>query len=98
MQTLTQRRSVPVDAAKTAARSATAKAITPDHVTYTDKDGVDHDLPAQSVILSVGMRAKKDEALSFYGSADRFALVGDCRKSATVEQAMRSAYAVSHSV
>ena len=28
----------------------------------------------------------------------RFALVGDCRKSATVEQAMRSAYAVSHSV
>ena len=31
--------------------------------------------------------------LSFYGSADRFALVGDCRKSATVEQAMRSAYA-----
>ena len=39
--------------------NATAKAITPDHVTYTDKDGVDHDLPAQSVILSVGMRAKK---------------------------------------
>lgn len=25
--------------------NATAKAITPDHVTYTDKDGVDHDLP-----------------------------------------------------
>ena len=44
--------------------SATAKAIAADHVTYTDKDGVDHDLPADSVILSVGMRSKSDEALS----------------------------------
>ena len=39
--------------------NATAKEITADHVTYTDADGVDHELPADSVVLSVGMRAKK---------------------------------------
>ncbi len=72
--------------------NATAKAITPDHVTYTDKDGVDHDLPAQSVILSVGMRAKKDEALSFYGAGDHFYMVGDCYKPGTIQTTNRSAY------
>ena len=72
--------------------NATAKAITADHVTYTDKDGVDHDLPAQSVILSVGMRAKKDEALSFYGAGDHFYMVGDCYKPGTIQTTNRSAY------
>lgn len=72
--------------------NATAKSITPDHVTYTDKDGVDHDLPAQSVILSVGMRAKKDEALAFYGAGDHFYMVGDCYKPGTIQTTNRSAY------
>ena len=72
--------------------NATAKEITADHVTYTDKEGVDHDIPAQSVILSVGMRAKKDEALSFYGVGDHFYMVGDCYKPGTIQTTNRSAY------
>ena len=47
--------------------NATAKEITADHVTYTDADGAEHELPADSVVLSVGMRAKSDEALGFFG-------------------------------
>ena len=75
--------------------NATAKEVADDHVVYTDKDGVDHTLPAQSVILSVGMRAKKDEALSFYGAGDHFYMVGDCYKPGTIQTTNRSAYVTS---
>ena len=78
--------------------NARVTAINDDSVTYMDKEGVEHTVPADTVVVSLGMKALTDEALSFYGSADRFAMVGDCRKPATVEQAMRSAFAVSHSV
>ena len=78
--------------------SATAKEIAEDHVTYTDKDGVDHDLPADSVILSVGMRSKSDEALSFYGTNPGFYMVGDCRKPGTIQTTNRSAYVTSQNI
>ena len=72
--------------------NATAKEITADHVTYTDKDGVDHDIPADSVVLSVGMRSKTDEALSFYGAGQAFWMVGDCKKPGTIQTTNRMAY------
>ena len=78
--------------------NATAKEIAADHVTYTDKDGVDHDLPADSVILSVGMRSKADEALSFYGTNPGFYMVGDCRKPGTIQTTNRSAYVISQNI
>ncbi|MDD6023416.1 MAG: FAD-dependent oxidoreductase [Oscillospiraceae bacterium] len=78
--------------------NATAKEITADHVTYTDKDGVDHDIPAQSVILSVGMRSKTDEALSFYGTNPGFYMVGDCRKPGTIQTTNRSAFVTANNI
>ena len=78
--------------------NATAKEIALDHVTYTDKDGVDHDLPAESVILSVGMRSKTDEALSFYGTNPGFYMVGDCRKPGTIQTTNRSAYVTASNI
>ena len=78
--------------------NATVTGVHDDCVTYKDKEGVEHSIPCDSVVISLGMKPLTDEALSFHGSADRFALIGDCKKPATVQQAMRSAYAVSHSV
>ena len=78
--------------------NATAKEITADHVTYTDKEGTDHDLPADSVILSVGMRSKTDEALSFYGTNPGFYMVGDCRKPGTIQTTNRSAYVTANNI
>jgi pyruvate/2-oxoglutarate dehydrogenase complex dihydrolipoamide dehydrogenase (E3) component len=72
--------------------NASAKEITPTGVVYTDATG-EHTLPAESVVLSVGMRAKSQEALAFYGSAPRFYLVGDCKKPGTIQTTNRSAYA-----
>ena len=78
--------------------NATAKEIAADHVTYTDCDGTDRDIPADSVVLSVGMRAKSDEALAFYGSAKRFYMIGDCKKPGTIQTTNRTAYAVAASI
>ena len=72
--------------------NATAKEITADHVTYTDAEG-EHELAADSVVLSVGMRAKSDEALSFFGVGKQFYLVGDCKKPGTIQTTNRNVYA-----
>ncbi len=78
--------------------SATAREITADHVTYTDKSGAKHDIPADSVVLSVGMRAKSDEALSFYGTNPGFYMVGDCKKPGTIQTTNRSAYVTASNI
>lgn len=78
--------------------NATAKEITADHVTYTDLEGVDHEIPADSVILSVGMRSKVDEALSFYGTNPGFYMVGDCKKPGTIQTTNRSAYVIANNI
>ena len=77
---------------------ATDTAVEDDKVTYLDAEGVEHAIPCDSVVISLGMRAKTDEALAFSSTADRFAIIGDCKKPATVQQAMRQAYAVAHSI
>ena len=72
--------------------NASAKEIGDGFVVYTDKDGAEHKLTADSVVLSVGMRARSDEALSFYGAAPRFYFVGDCKQPGTIQTTNRSAY------
>lgn len=77
---------------------ASAKEIGKDHVVYTDKSGAEHTLPADSVVLSVGMRSKSDEALSFYGTAQHFYMIGDCVKPGTIQSTNRNAYATAVSI
>lgn len=72
--------------------NATAKEIAGGHVTYTDAQG-EHQLPADSVVLSVGMRTKSGEALSFFGAGKQFYLVGDCKKPGTIQTTNRNVYA-----
>jgi hypothetical protein len=62
-------------------------------VEYTDKAGNLVSVPADSVIMSAGMRPNQEQALAFFGSAPEFYMIGDCKKPATIQQAMRQAYA-----
>lgn len=78
--------------------SASATAIREDGVEYVDRDGVSHHLAANTVVLSAGMKAKKEEALSFYGAAKRFYMIGDCRKPGTVQTTNRDAYGTAMSI
>ena len=50
-------------------------------------------LAADSVVLSVGMRAKSDEALGFFGVGKQFYMVGDCKKPGTIQTTNRNVYA-----
>lgn len=74
--------------------NATARKITEQGVTYCDADGKEHTLAADTIVVSAGMKAKKEEALSFYNTGKLFYMVGDCHKPGTVQTGNRSAYAV----
>ena len=71
--------------------NASATAVTPTSVTYTDDQGVSHTLEADSVVICGGMNAQRDEALAFFGTADRFFMTGDCEKVANLQAGNRSA-------
>lgn len=78
--------------------NATCTSITEEGVTYKDQGGAEHFVPANSVVVSAGMKPLTDAALAFYGSADAFHMIGDCKKVSTVQQAMRTAFAVANSI
>jgi 2,4-dienoyl-CoA reductase-like NADH-dependent reductase (Old Yellow Enzyme family)/thioredoxin reductase len=63
-------------------------------VLYTDIGGGEKRLQADSIVVSTGMKPNDGEALAFYGIADEFYMIGDCKKPGTIQTAMRAAYAV----
>jgi 2,4-dienoyl-CoA reductase-like NADH-dependent reductase (Old Yellow Enzyme family)/thioredoxin reductase len=72
---------------------ATASRISEGKVTYVDAKGDEKSIKADSVVVYAGLNAKKDEALKFYGSANRFLTVGDCsEEGGDVQRSIRSAF------
>ena len=67
-------------------------------VVYTDKEGVEHSLPADSVVMCAGRVPREKEALAFYGSAPEFYMIGDCKKPASVQQLNRHAWSVANRI
>lgn len=65
--------------------------ISPEGVTY-EKNGEAVTVPADSIILSVGMRPLVALADSFMGITDEYAQAGDCIRARTVEEATREGY------
>ena len=78
--------------------NATCTGITAKGVTYRDKDGNEHFIAADSVVICAGMKAKSDEAYGYYTAGDRFHIIGDCYKVGNVQTAMRVAYAIADSL
>ena len=62
-------------------------------VMYVNAEGKEKTINADSVVVSAGRRPRLDEALEFYGSANRFFLIGDCRAPGNVHKCMRTAFA-----
>ena len=78
--------------------NARCTGITAKGVTYVDKDNRKHTIPADSVVIAVGMKAKNDAAIQFYGAADRFYMIGDCNIAGNIQKAMRSAFSTASSI
>lgn len=72
--------------------------VSPDSVTYVDKEGAEHTVPADSIVIAAGTRARVDDAMKFYNTADRFAMIGDCNGVGNVQKVMRSAFSTASSI
>lgn len=69
------------------------ESVTDTGVIYRDREGRLCEMPADTVVISGGRAADTEFALSFYGSANDFFLVGDCKTPGNVQTCMRMAYA-----
>lgn len=76
----------------TAKLETTVKEIKTDGVVAIDKEGNEEFIPAQHILLAVGMKPKSDLAISLYGITPETAIVGDCNKAAQVLEAVNEAY------
>ncbi|MGC3954255.1 MAG: FAD-dependent oxidoreductase [Propionicimonas sp.] len=63
-----------------------------DHVVVVGPDGAESRLPADDVIVSVGMRARAEEARGFFGITPETVMVGDCNKPRIIQDAVYEAY------
>lgn len=72
--------------------------VTAQTVEAVTADGEARSLPADTVILAAGMRARTSEVDELLSAALYVFPIGDCVRAATVEQAMRCAYAAALSL
>jgi 2,4-dienoyl-CoA reductase-like NADH-dependent reductase (Old Yellow Enzyme family)/thioredoxin reductase len=66
--------------------------ISDDGVTVVGPDGKEAFLPADTVVLAAGMRAKRAQAEEFRSCAPEYIPIGDCVKAAQVTEAIRAGY------
>jgi 2,4-dienoyl-CoA reductase-like NADH-dependent reductase (Old Yellow Enzyme family)/thioredoxin reductase len=72
---------------------AIATRISDGKVIYKDAGGNEKSLPADSVVIYAGLKARQDETLKFFGSAKAFFALGDCTgKCGNVQKSIRSAF------
>lgn len=67
--------------------------IDADGVVYVDGEGREHKITCDDVVLSGGVKPRMEEAMAFYGSADRFYLIGDCEHPGSIQTCTHSAFA-----
>jgi len=63
-------------------------------VTYVDKNGTEHSIEAGSVVVAAGIKPKDALAMKFYGTGDRFYMVGNCNIAGNIQKTMRSAFSI----
>lgn len=76
----------------TAILHAKVTKIESDGVTYEDSSGQAHKIPADTVILAVGMRPLAVQAETFRSCAENFRKLGDCVKVGNVKTVTRAAF------
>lgn len=77
--------------------NATVTEIGENGVVYKDDSGC-RKLIADTVILAVGMKSKSEEAMKFHGISELFYMVGDCKKTGTIQTTNRSAYYAANNI
>ncbi|MDB9823325.1 FAD-dependent oxidoreductase [Deltaproteobacteria bacterium] len=72
--------------------NARCTAITDQGIQHIDKNGKEHTIAADTVVIAIGMKAKLAEAEAMRDTAFDFRSIGDCVQVKNVKMAMRSAF------
>lgn len=78
--------------------NARVSGITESAVEYTDGEGKTCSVPARSVVMSAGTRARTRDGMEFYSAGDTFSMVGDCQKVGSIMEAMRTGFAAASQI
>ncbi len=78
--------------------NARCTGIYEDHVTYVDKDGAEHSIEADNVLLAAGLKANQEIALPFFTGKARTWMIGSCDTPGSIQAVNRSAYGVVNSI
>ncbi len=78
----------------TVIKKAKTTQIEPGKVTYTDRKGNVCTLDCDDIVACGGMEPNSEEAVSFREAAPEFYMIGDCRQSGNMRNAIRDAYAL----
>jgi NADPH-dependent glutamate synthase beta subunit-like oxidoreductase len=75
------------------------KSITGGKVVYTDENGAEHSVQADSIVIWSGLKARTGDSEKFAGAADEVLLVGDCTgENGRINRTMRNAFYVASRV
>jgi 2,4-dienoyl-CoA reductase-like NADH-dependent reductase (Old Yellow Enzyme family)/thioredoxin reductase len=77
---------------------ATVTGISKEKVTYVDTNGNEKSIQADSVVISVGRKPRREEAQKFIGSANRFFAIGDCDSPGSLRSCNRTAFAAASQI
>lgn len=78
--------------------NATCTGIFKDKITYRDLEGVEHDIPADSVLFAAGFKARSDEAMGFFTGRRRNWIIGSCETPGSIQSANRSAFSIASNI
>lgn len=78
----------------TVIKKAKTTKIEPGKVTYTDRKGNTCTVDCDDVVACGGMEPNSESAVAFRDSAKEFYMIGDCRQSGNMRNAIRDAYAL----
>jgi pyruvate/2-oxoglutarate dehydrogenase complex dihydrolipoamide dehydrogenase (E3) component len=67
-------------------------------VYYTDASGAQHTISGDNILFNSGVKPLQDEALSFYGTAEKFSLIGDCNGVGNVQKCVREGWSRASSI
>ena len=75
-------------------KKAKTTKLEPGKVTYTDRKGNTCTVDCDDIVACGGMEPNSEEAVSFRDAAVEFYMIGDCRQSGNMRNAIRDAYAL----
>lgn len=67
-------------------------------VVYADKDGTEHTVNGDTVLVAAGMKGRLDESIALNGMCSKTYMIGDCVRLGSIQTAMRTAFGIANTL